>query len=161
MCEHISNIILIVLVLVLLLVFMRGVSRGSGTQQEEGFYTYPGYYKRYCNDCSSMSSSYALAACSNCGVCTTFSGLKYGVPGDSTGPFYANDCYEYSYGDPYSFYPGANVFPVVKTMDQYPLNVVNTTGFSYMKGYGKYERELRNEAAKNRELARRLEHSKQ
>jgi len=87
--------------------------------------------------------------------------LKYSAPGDSTGPFYANDCYEWSYGDPYAYYPGGNVFPVVKTMDQYPYNIVNRTGFDHMRGYDKYERELKVDAAKNRELARRLEHSKQ
>lgn len=159
MCEYIGNIILVILIVILLWVLYKVVF-GPRETVPEGFYTYPGYYKKYCPSCNNLSS-YSCAFCSSCGTCTTVEGLKYCVPGDSTGPYYATDCVEYSYGDPYAYYPGGNVFPVVKTMDQFPYNIINRTGFDHMKGYNKYEQELRKTAAENRELARRLEHSKQ
>jgi len=87
--------------------------------EKEGFYTYYGYYKRYCPSCG-WRSRYSCAKCTNCGYCITPSGYGECVPGDSSGPYFRSDCTYWEYGDPYYYYPYSHIFPVVKVKSMYP-----------------------------------------
>jgi hypothetical protein len=104
-----------IVVLVCLLIFLSFPLRCNGSQ-EEGFttyYDYYGYNKRYCPSCG-WRSRYSCSNCTNCGYCITASGFGECVPGDSSGPYFRDDCFLWQYGDPY-YYNTSSVYPVVKT----------------------------------------------
>ena len=135
---------------------------GEGVGEEgvvEGFYTYPGYYKKYCPSCYGKSS-YTCSSCTNCGIITHLNGGKQCVPGDSKGPNYHDKFFSYSYGNMYDFYPYKNVYGYVNTFDQYPHNLWNTTGWRYKYGYNDYQSFLKQQALRTRDLARRLEYGR-
>jgi len=85
----------------------------------EGFYTDSGYYKKYCPSCG-WRSRYACSKCTNCGYCVTASGYGECVPGDSSGPYFRNDCMYWEYGDPYEYYPYSHIYPIVSIRSNYP-----------------------------------------
>lgn len=87
--------------------------------KKEGFYSYSGYYKKYCPSCG-WRSRYSCDKCTNCGYCITASGYGECVPGDSSGPYFRSDCKFWSYNDEYFSYPFSHVFPIVKIRSQYP-----------------------------------------
>jgi len=129
-------------------------------QQVEGFYTYPGYYKKYCPSCG-WRSRYNCSKCTNCGYCVTASGYGECVPGDSSGPYFRSDCMYWEYGDAYDFYPYSHVFPVIKTYDNYPYYRWNLkkSGFGYRKR--NLRRKLRHQARNTRNLRNRLKYAQQ
>ncbi len=69
----------------------------STDQEKEGFYTYYGYYKKYCPSCG-WRSRYSCSKCTNCGYCITPSGYGECVPGDSSGPYFREDCQSWIFG---------------------------------------------------------------
>lgn len=54
---------------------------------------------RYCPECGNLSA-FQCGKCSNCGFCTTETGFSECVPGDSTGPYFRQDCSFWNYGQP-------------------------------------------------------------
>ena len=159
MCDNTGTILIVIIAVLILVIVFRKNLGGPGIGLE-GFYTYPGYYKKYCPSCENLSS-YGCTKCTNCISCVAPDGTKTCVAGDSTGPFYDNTCAIMEYGSPYDYYPFGNVFSNIKQFSQYPYNRWNITGWDYKKGYDKYERELKEQARNTRDLAYRLEHSKQ
>jgi hypothetical protein len=147
---------IVVIVLIILVVFYVMKSGGLG-MKSEGFYSNQGYYKKYCDSCYGRNN-FSCAFCSSCGICTTVTGVRQCTPGNEKGPFYRDDCYSWEYGDLYGYYPFSNVFPSVKTYDQYPRNIINSNAFRYKEGYNKYQENLRKQAAQTREMLRRMEH---
>lgn len=89
-------------------------------KKKEGFYTYNSYFKNYCGSCSGKTS-YACAKCTNCGTCQTASGVSECVSGDSSGPYFRDDCVFYTYNNPYYYYPYSDSYPVIKTRSIYPF----------------------------------------
>jgi hypothetical protein len=124
---------------------------------KEGFYTYPGYYKKYCSSCGHKSRR-TCNNCTNCGYCITASGYGECVPGDSSGPYFRSDCVNWEYGDPYDNYPYSHVFPTIKTYENYPYYRWNLRGPNARWGYRKrnIRNKLRNEARRSRNLRTKL-----
>lgn len=60
-------------------------------KNKEGFYTTYGYYKKYCPS-TGWRSRYSCAKCTNAGYCISSSGIGECVPGDSSGPYFREDC---------------------------------------------------------------------
>ena len=54
---------------------------------------------RYCPECGKLSN-FQCSRCSNCGFCVTDSGFSECVPGDSSGPYFRQDCAIWNYGQP-------------------------------------------------------------
>lgn len=81
--------------------------------EKEGFYTYYGYYKKYCGS-SGWRSRSSCSKCTNAGWCISPGGYGECVPGDSKGPYFRDDCQYWEYGDPYYYYPYSHVFPSIK-----------------------------------------------
>ena len=107
-------------VLILCVIFLSTPTQcNSLSDNTEGFYTYYGYYKKYCPSCG-WRSRYACSKCTNCGYCVTASGYGECVPGDSSGPYFRSDCMYWEFGDPYYYYPYSHIFPVVSIRSQYP-----------------------------------------
>lgn len=100
----------------------------------EGFYTYHGYYKKYCSSCGWRSRS-SCSKCTNCGYCITPDGTGECVPGDSSGPYFREDCLYWEYGDPYYYYPYNHIYPVVKVKTTYPYSRYNMRGRNKLRKY--------------------------
>lgn len=90
-----------------------------GGNDVEGFYTYHGYYKRYCPSCGNKSR-YSCSNCTNCGYCINASGQGECVPADERGPFFRSDCTYFEYNSPQIYYPYSHLYPVVKRRSIYP-----------------------------------------
>jgi len=103
----------------LIILLSTPVSCDSTNKNVEGFYTNYGYYKKYCPSVG-WRSRHSCSKCTNGGWCITPSGYGECVPGDSSGPYFRDDCMYYEYGDPYYYYPHSNIYPVVKTKSIYP-----------------------------------------
>ena len=54
---------------------------------------------RYCQECGKLSS-FQCNRCINCGFCVTEKGFGECVPGDSTGPYFRQDCSSWNYYQP-------------------------------------------------------------
>jgi len=135
----------IVVVIIVLLFLSTQCNTKSGA---ENFYTYNGYYKSYCPSCG-WRSRYSCSKCNNCGYCITPSGYGECVPGDSSGPYFRDDCLYWEFGDPYYYYPYSNISPVVKVKSLYPYknykynlllnnrynNVYDSTGYAWNSTY--------------------------
>lgn len=117
-----NNIIIIAWIILLAVILMRTSNKCNGIKLEEhdkskeGFYTYYGYYKKYCPSCG-WRSRYSCSKCTNCGWCVNASGYGECVPGDSSGPYFREDCTYWEYGSPYY---NSNVFPVITSRSIYP-----------------------------------------
>jgi hypothetical protein len=85
----------------------------------ENFYTYNSYYKHHCPSCGWRNRK-TCSSCLNCGFCTTAEGVGECVAGNSSGPFFRNDCAVWEYGDAYQYYPYANLYPVTKVKSVNP-----------------------------------------
>jgi hypothetical protein len=85
----------------------------------EGFYDFTGYYKKYCSSCGKRSR-HNCSKCTNCGVCITPNGNAECVPGNSSGPYFREDCQYWEYGDPHDSYPYSHIFPTIQTRNTYP-----------------------------------------
>jgi hypothetical protein len=130
-------------------------------QNVEGFYTYPGYYKKYCGSCGTKSRR-SCGSCTNCGTCVTPNGLSECVPGDSSGPYFRSDCMYWEYGDPYQHYPYSHSYPSIKTYENYPFYRWNLRGPQRWGARNRNVRnKLKNEARKTRNLRARLTASQQ
>ena len=160
-----NNISLTVWILIIAVILLFTPSEcksllSPGDKNKEDFYTYYGYYKKYCPSCG-WRSRYSCNKCTNCGWCVTASGYGECVPGDSSGPYFREDCQHWEYGDPYHNYPYSHVFPVVQTKDIYPH-----TRWNLRKGRWGYKkrnlrRKLRDQSKEMRELRSRLKDSQQ
>lgn len=98
---------------------MRG--RAEGMRGVEPFVDYYGYYKKFCPSCGWRSRN-SCSKCTNCIFGVTKDGYGRCLAGDSSGPYFANDLLYYEYGDDQTFYPGSNVYPIVKHRNIYPYN---------------------------------------
>ena len=114
-----TTLILIWLFILAVIMLSTPTQCHSLDKSKEGFYTNYGYYKKYCPSCG-WRSRYSCSKCTNCGYCITASGYGECVPGDSSGPYFREDCQYWEYGDPYYYYPYSNIFPIVKTKSIYP-----------------------------------------
>jgi hypothetical protein len=85
----------------------------------ENFHTYYGYFKSHCNSCTGKSPE-AASKCSNCGLCLKNDSSVKSVEGSSDGPFFADDCLQYSYSSPYFYYPYSYIYPVNLTRTSFP-----------------------------------------
>jgi hypothetical protein len=100
---------LIIGIVVLLVVLVLVNKYGS----METFYTLNSFYKKYCPSCG-WRSRRTCSSCLNCGYCITAEGQGECVAGNSSGPYFRNDCAVWEYGDAYQYYPYANLYPVTK-----------------------------------------------
>lgn len=103
---------------ILLLLFVLLVIACVCASMFEGFTDY-GYYKRYCSSCG-YKSRRSCGKCINCGYCISSSGYGECVAGDSSGPYFRQDCVYWEYGDPYHYYPYSHMYPSVKIKSMYP-----------------------------------------
>lgn len=120
--------------------------------------SFDGYYKKYCPSCSWRSRD-SCSSCTNCGYCVTANGYGECVAGDSSGPYFREDCAYWEYGDPYYNYPDGQAYPVMKVDDVYPFQRWNLRKGRW--GWSKQEvgDRLRRQARANRELRARLKES--
>lgn len=159
-----DKMVVLLWVFIIAVIFMTTYNKcgksGSSDDKVEGFYTYPGYYKKYCGSCGWRSRK-SCSNCTNCGYCITPSGYGECVPGDSSGPYFREDCQYWEYGDPYDFYPYSHVYPTVKTYNNYPFHRWNLRKGRW--GYRKrnLRKRLRNQARETRALRARLKNSQQ
>lgn len=114
-----NTVIILWLVLLCLVLLSTPTKCNTLDKSKEGFYTYYGYYKKYCPSCG-WRSRYSCSKCTNCGYCITASGQGQCVPGDASGPYFRTDCQYYEFGDSYYFYPYSHIFPVIKIRSTYP-----------------------------------------
>lgn len=63
----------------------------------ENFAVYPYNYKEMCPACH-LKDPEKCMSCLNCGLCVKADGTKKCVSGDSSGPYFNNNCLYYSYG---------------------------------------------------------------
>lgn len=117
--ENLVVIFIILIICLLLLSFPLKCNPKNKNSNVEGFYTYQGYYKKYCPSCG-WRSRYSCSNCTNCGWCITKDGNGQCVPGDGSGPYFRNDCMYWEYNDPYFYYPYSNIYPIVKIRSNYP-----------------------------------------
>ena len=89
--------------------------------KKEGFHTYFSYFKNYCPSCG-WRSRYSCSKCINCGYCITAKGVGSCESGDSSGPYFREDCMIWDYGSNYDYYPGSTVYPIYKTKTIYPYS---------------------------------------
>lgn len=64
----------------------------------EGFWA--GQYSNnlsYCQNCGYLGK-YKCGTCTNCGYCVSPSGIGECVPGDTSGPYFRQDCVGWNYG---------------------------------------------------------------
>lgn len=115
-----TQTLILLWILILCVIFLSTPTKCTELDKTvEGFYTDYGYYKKYCPSCG-WRSRYACSKCTNCGYCITASGYGECVPGDSSGPYFRNDCMYWEYGDPYYYYPYSHIYPVVSVRSKYP-----------------------------------------
>ena len=148
-------------IIVVMLIFTPSECRTlAEDQKKEGFYTYPGYYKKYCSDCHHRSL-YACGKCTNCGNCQDVNGYSECVPGDSSGPYFREDCVRWNYGSNQYYAPYSHAFPMIQTKSIFPYNRWNVKRNNW--GYRKrnLRRKLRDQSKEMRELRRRLKNSQQ
>ena len=107
-----------------------------GNSEVEAFTNYYGYYKKYCGSCN-WKSKRSCGKCLNCGICTTANGYSECVPGDAQGPYFRSDCAFWEYGDPETYYPGANVYPIVQMRNMKPYTRWNLNRSLRMSKRGK------------------------
>ena len=112
-----------IIVISIILVVLLYVNYNKNT---EPFYGYNSYYKNYCPSCGWRSRK-SCSKCLNCGFCITAQGTGECVPGDSKGPYFRSDCAAWEYDSAYTYYPYANLYPVVKVKSANPYyqNQVN------------------------------------
>ena len=103
---------------VLLLSVPSGLVAGHKDGGIEGFHTYYSYFKNYCPS-TSWRSQESCAKCTNGGWCVK-GGKGQCVAGSMDGPFFSEDCDEYTYGDTNIFYPNSSVYPVALTKTFFP-----------------------------------------
>ena len=94
----------------------------ESSNKKEGFYTYYGYYKRYCPSCGWRDPYSSCGKCTNCGTCITPNGKAECVPGDSAGPYFREDCQMWLYGTPYYNYPYSHIYPSTSLSKIYPYH---------------------------------------
>lgn len=117
-----NKVIIFIFILIIVIIFLTTPTICKKLDfNKEGFYTYYGYYKKYCPSCG-WRSRYSCSKCTNCGYCITPNGYGECVPGDSSGPYFREDCYHWEYGDPYYYYPYSHIFPAVKVKNIYPYH---------------------------------------
>lgn len=87
--------------------------------KKEPFYTYFGYYKNYCGSCGHRSRT-SCSKCTNCGWGMDSNGAGKCMPGDQAGPWFNDNVMYWNFSDPYAYYPGSHLYPVVKTRSIYP-----------------------------------------
>ena len=152
----------VVMVVILLSINSKCEKNGEKTGSVEGFYTYPGYYKKYCGSCG-WRSRYNCGKCTNCGYAINASGYGNCVPGDSSGPYFQDDALYWEYGDSNDYYPYSHVYPSVKTYDSYPYYRWNLRKgrWGYRKRNITGKLASQRAARDNRDLRRRLQHSQQ
>jgi hypothetical protein len=91
----------------------------------ESFGNTNNYFKQYCPSCQ-WRTAYSCGQCTNCGQCVnSTTGISECVPGNSSGPYYRNDCDYWQYGAPYDYYPNSDVYPIIKTRANYPHDYFN------------------------------------
>jgi|688.fasta_scaffold295451_3 hypothetical protein len=95
------------------------------TDKRENFYTYNSYFKQYCPTCG-WRDRYSCGKCTNCGYCINSQGVGECVPGDSSGPYFREDCMYWEYNSPYMYYPYSHLYPIIKTRSIYPYQKHNT-----------------------------------
>jgi len=83
----------------------------------EGFYIGGSPYKKYCSSCG-YKSRRGCAKCVNCGICVTPNGYSECLPGDSSGPYFRNDCSFWNFGR--SYYPYNHIEPVIRRYSKHP-----------------------------------------
>ena len=96
----------------------------------EGFYIDGSPYKKYCSHCG-YKSKRSCAKCVNCGICVTPNGYSECLPGDSSGPYFRNDCIYWNYGR--SYYPYNHIEPVIKRYSRRPLRKYKRRKFKAWK----------------------------
>lgn len=112
--------ILAILILALLIIaVINNAKLLTNSDIKEGFYTYYGYYKKYCPSCG-WRSRQNCSKCTNCGYCITASGHGECVPGDSSGPYYRNDCMYYEYNSPDNIHPYSHIYNNIDARDVHP-----------------------------------------
>jgi hypothetical protein len=57
---------------------------------------------KFCYDCDNKTINQCMQ-CFNCGFCVDKNGNGKCIPGDHTGPWNKEDCYQWHYGDPFSY----------------------------------------------------------
>lgn len=121
----INNVFILIWIIVLAVILMSTPTQCNkkvlpeDDKSKEGFYTYYGYYKKYCPSCG-WRSRHSCSKCTNCGWSINSSGYGECIPGDSKGSYFSNNTMYWEYGDPYYYYPYSHIFPVVKTSSIYP-----------------------------------------
>lgn len=104
------------LLLIILLVIMFYMVNS----RKEGFYSYFGWYKRWCPECGKRSRR-SCSKCINCGYCINEQGKGECVPGSkSGGPMFRKDCIYWETESPYYGYPTNKVYPRYNTGNIYP-----------------------------------------
>ena len=121
----------------------------------EAFDNTKGYYKKYCSSCKWKSKS-SCDSCTNCGYCVTADGYGECVAGDSSGPYFREDCAYYSYGDHWYNYPYGQAYPSMQVDGIYPFDRWNIRKERW--GWSRQEvgDRLKLQARDNRELRARL-----
>lgn len=112
------ELVILIFVLVIILLIVSSLPTKCILKNRENFAPGYGYYKLYCPSCG-WNSRYECSGCSNCGYCITANGSGECTPGDSSGPYFRQDCVQWEYDSPYFYYIGNNVYPVSITR-KYP-----------------------------------------
>lgn len=114
-----NNVVIFLVILIFCVVLLSFPTKCNPDKNVEGFYTYQGYYKKYCPSCGWRSRA-SCSNCTNCGYCIKSDGTAECVPGSSEGPYYRNDCMYYEFNSPTFYYPYSNIYPIVQIRSNYP-----------------------------------------
>lgn len=112
-------VVILIWILIVAVILLSTPTKCMIDGKTEGFYNYSSYFKSPCSSCG-WRTRYSCGKCTNCGFCRTASGIGSCEPGDSSGPFFRDDCMFWEYNDPYTYYPFSDLYPVIKTKSQYP-----------------------------------------
>ena len=115
-----DSIALILFWIFVLAIVMLSIPMSCNKKTTEGFDMYPYYSRRYCPSCEFRGRG-SCSMCLNCGYCIKADGTGRCLPGDSNGPYFAEDCAYWTYGQDNEFYyPYSNIYPVVKIKSMFP-----------------------------------------
>ena len=112
-------IVILFWVLVCAVIMLSVPTKCMDDKKKEGFYTYNGYFKNYCGSCG-FRSRYSCNKCTNCGWAMNKNGVGQCLPGDNSGPFFANDVTYWEYSNPYFYYPYSHLYPVIREKSVMP-----------------------------------------
>jgi hypothetical protein len=86
---------------------------------KEGFYSYFGWYKKWCPECGKRNRR-SCSSCVNCGWCINDRGKGECIPGNQSGPMFRKDCLYWETENPYYGYPMNHIYPRYRVGDIYP-----------------------------------------